>query len=364
MCILGIEEPLTTWLDTHIKLDVNARNARNWSLLSLAIHHRHPHIWKLLLHRGAVCTADGSYCGNPLATAASVSPEATRDILDYGIDPNLNFYVQSPNDSRRFHIGYGTPLAAAALEGELECIEILTDAGANVNQALESLEYPSSALAIAAWRGNTQAVEKLIARGADINMELKTPAVTAFGRARAAASAGGHISAMKALLRNMTTDDVNKKLKTAAYGSALAAAAGAWKTNPEAIKLLIDHGAQVNDPLPCGYGSALAAAAFALKGSTENGQMGQALKDFMVKMRLQDAPFHSVVAAVYDSPLKDEIITHQGDAVVVQLLLEYGAEVMMPLAGQHKNALNAAQKSGNEEVLQLMMAMLLQKTII
>ena len=91
--------------------------------------------------------------------------------------------------------GYGSALAAAAYDDNLEIVKVLLDAGANVDLLLNG-RY-GSALATAACYGNLDIVKFLcLEAGADVNLLLKS----SFGSALAAAAYNARLEIVKFLL--------------------------------------------------------------------------------------------------------------------------------------------------------------------
>ncbi|KAJ4165744.1 hypothetical protein LMH87_007364 [Akanthomyces muscarius] len=142
-------------------------------------------------------------------------------LLEAGVDHSIRCNSghtdhDSDHDSCKF--GFGSPLAAAVAQGEVDCARFLLERGAKVNAICESGKY-GSALAAAASEGWQNCIDLLIEHGADAKSNLE------FGL----------------------------------YGSPLAAAASSDVV--DCVRVLIDHGAEVNNYLEFGEcGSALAAA--------------------------------------------------------------------------------------------------------
>lgn len=171
-------------------------------------------------------------------------PEIVPLLVRHGADVNL---LGGEN---------GSALAEACLWGNLACLTSLIQAGARVNQKLDSGNY-GSALATAAFSGAVRCVEALIEAGADVNQELEAGN---YGSSLAAAACGGHLACVRVLLR--AGANVNQALAVGDYGSALAAAAAAGRL--ECLIALLEGEADPGQLLPEGkYGSALAAAAHA-----------------------------------------------------------------------------------------------------
>ena len=149
---------------------------------------------------------------------------------------------------------YGSALAAAAAEGNLEIVKFLClEAGADVNLLLKS--FCGSALAAAAFQDNLEIVKFLyLEAGADVNLLLNG----GYGSALAAAAYDDNLEIVKVLLDAGANVDL---LLNGRYGSALATAA--CYGNLDIVKFLcLEAGADVNLLLKSSFGSALAAAAY------------------------------------------------------------------------------------------------------
>ncbi|KAL7942840.1 hypothetical protein V8C42DRAFT_330528 [Trichoderma barbatum] len=162
--------------------------------------------------------------GDGESTAAQQAAMEQPKMLQWMVDQGI-VDLQRENDSGH---GYGSVLIAAAGEGNVESVQILLKAGADVNAAVKNGRY-GSALAVAAYTDNGEAVRLLLDGGADPNLALKC------GR----------------------------------YGSALVASvARRWRTNrkekrEEVVHMLLEAGADPTVVFNHGeHGSALVAVAF------------------------------------------------------------------------------------------------------
>ena len=141
---------------------------------------------------------------------------------------------------------YGSALAAAAAEGNLEIVKFLClEAGADVNLLLNG-GY-GSALAAAAYDDNLEIVKVLLDAGANVDLLLNGR----YGSALATAACYGNLDIVKFLCLEAGAD-VNLLLKSS-FGSALAAAA--YNARLEIVKFLLDAGANMDLPFENGrYG--------------------------------------------------------------------------------------------------------------
>ncbi|CAG8262886.1 unnamed protein product [Penicillium salamii] len=194
---------------------------------------------------------------------------------------------------------YGNALQAAALNGSPETVQILLGAGADVNA--QGGEY-GNALQAAAWRGSPEIVQILLGAGADVNVQGGE-----YGNALQAAAYNGSPETVQILLG--AGADVNAL--GGEYGNALQAAA--WRGSPEIVQILLGAGADVN--VQGGeYGNALQAAAY--NGSPET-----------VQILLGAGADVNARGGEHGSPLLAAI--HEGYADEVQILLRAGADSLL-----------------------------------
>lgn len=244
ICILGFCNLLKDYWIPGI--DVIQTNRFQMDLLSLAAHYGQVNLCCKFIELGSNVNRQldsPSRSQSALCAAVSFgSIEAVKFLLGKGADPNLPLTGASA-------------VCASITKGKgTEYIEVLREAGADLNLPCGprcSLAYPFES---AAADGNVEAAKYLLNHGANVDLYSENGI---FGSALTAAAHGG--SEQLCLLLIDRGVDVNASLRGGRYGSALAAA-----STREVCQLLIKHGADVNASLKCGeYGSALAAAAYA-----------------------------------------------------------------------------------------------------
>jgi ankyrin repeat protein len=213
--------------------DLNALDLdKGWTPLIYAIKGHHPDAVQILLDAGADPAAySGRQHFSPLALAAG---EGNIDILKLllakGADPN----VATPPA--------WLPLMCAAANGDCEAIKLLLDHGADPN-AYNSQNF--TPLRAATANGQLDAMKLLMDRGARDQD---------FPDALYDAAAKGQLGVLKYLLDRGVHADDNY------YGHSAVTVAGIMN-HPDAVRLLLDHGAPVNAPEPGEWSLAASAAA-------------------------------------------------------------------------------------------------------
>ena len=217
---------------------VDAASVDGVTALHWAVHRDLPELVRLLLDSGADVSAANRYGVQPIALAATNGSAAVlRRLLDAGADPN----AAMP--------GGETALMTAARAGPPEAVRVLLRAGADPN-ARDDLGG-QTAVMWAAARNNAPAVHALAELGADLHVRtagpspppsrsyFRSPAPTSFTALLFAVRAGA-IDAVRALLD--AGADIDDTLSDGQSALVVAAANAHW----ELADYLLDRGADPN----------------------------------------------------------------------------------------------------------------------
>ncbi len=135
--------------------DVNAKNKRGWTALSVAAFNDRMEVIKYLIAQGADIKLVGAYNRTALMNAASNgNVELVKLLLSKGADPKFQSFGLNV-------------LMAAAIAGNAEVVKLLLDKGADVHT--KNKEDGNTALFYAANNGSLDIVKLLLEKGADIN---------------------------------------------------------------------------------------------------------------------------------------------------------------------------------------------------
>ncbi|KAI5836717.1 ankyrin repeat-containing domain protein [Morchella snyderi] len=246
-------------------------------------------MFKMILDAGADVTIYRTEGGTALYAAAayrerSEGPEIVNLLVDAGgnVDAEGGYH--------------STPLAAEAYRGSREMVEILLEAGADVDRQARGTSKPHWALKSAWGQGRADVVEFLQASGARNNIDGKY-----YGPPLSYAARWNHIGMAKMLLD--ADNDVN--IPAEEYGKALCAAAS--EGHIEMLKIIGAAGVGVNIEVE-EYGRALHIAARACRSG-----MLKVLLDYRADMNTQ-------VEAAYGIALRSAV--NDDDIDAVKLLLE------------------------------------------
>ena len=223
-------------------VDVNAAAPDGASALHWAVHRNDPTLVKLLIDAGADVSAANRYGVRPISLAAENGNAAILErLLEAGADPNTPLP------------GGETALMTAARGGDTDAIRVLLVNGADPN-ARENLRG-QTALMWAAARNNAAAIHILAELGGDISARTDNPPQGRGSTFASPPSTGftpllfavraGHIDAVRALLE--VGADVNDLLSDGQSALVVAAANAHW----ELADYLLDRGA---DPALAGAG--------------------------------------------------------------------------------------------------------------
>jgi ankyrin repeat protein len=221
------------------RADVNATGVDGTTPLHWAVHHDNAELVELLVRSGADVTRENRYGVRPLWLAAvNGSPKVLALLLRAGADPNTAM------------AGGETAAMTAARAGNPDAVRALAEAGADVN-ARDA--RGQTALMWAAARNNAAAIKALVESGADLKVRTNNPA-SGGGRGNSVfngpaptgfsallfAVRSGSVDAVRALLD--AGADVNETLTDGESALVVAAANAHW----EVASLLIDRGADPN----------------------------------------------------------------------------------------------------------------------
>ncbi len=200
----------------------------------------------LLLEKGANINKKNSDGRTPLICAVwSDQNDMVRLLLDKGAAPNISDNTAS------------TPLHIAAFKGNKKCVEMLIEKGADIN-ALDSVAC--TPLYTAAQQGRKSCVEVLINSGANVNCKCGQYVYSNYQGGggqyytyQPQASFGGNL--VGALVGSLTAELVASSLAGSSIQSKMDTPlhCAAEKGHSEVVKVLIEHGADVNAKNINGY---------------------------------------------------------------------------------------------------------------
>ena len=221
------------------RADVNATGVDGTTALHWAVHHDNAELVELLIRNGAGVKRENRYGVQPLWLAAvNGSPKVLALLLRAGADPNTAMN------------GGETVAMTAARAGNPDAVRALAEAGADLN-AKDA--RGQTALMWAAARNNAEAIKALVQSGADLkvrtnnpaggggrgNSVFNSPAPTGF-TAFLFAVRSGSVDAVRALLD--AGADVNDTLSDGESALVVATANAHWQV----ASLLLDRGANPN----------------------------------------------------------------------------------------------------------------------
>jgi ankyrin repeat protein len=217
-----------------LKADSSLGVTWRWAIYN-GLAHLSKHLLSAHLSEGGVDTSMTEYTNALLTASINGLAKVVQMLMDAGADVN----------AQGGH--FGNALQAASQGGHEKVVEMLMDAGADVNA---QGGHFGNALQAASQGGHEKVVEMLLAAGADVNAQGGH-----FGNALQAASQGGHEKVVEMLLAaGADVDAQGRHFDNALY----AASQGGHE---KVVQMLMDAGAYVNAH-GGHFGNALQAAKF------------------------------------------------------------------------------------------------------
>jgi ankyrin repeat protein len=282
-------------------------------LLRLAVKKRAPEVLRLLIGVAEQLMSEGLL----ESILWEHSGEGNTEIVQMLLDAGTNVNAQGGQ--------YGNALQAASVGGHKEIVQLLLDKDADVNA---QGGYHDNALQAASAGGHEEIVQLLLDKDANVNAQGGL-----YGNALQAASSGGH----KEIVQLLFDKDADINAQGGHWSNALqAASAGGHK---EIVQLLLDKDADVNAQVRF-YGNALQAAS-----AGGHKEIVQLLLDKDADVNAQSGYHGNALQAASSGGHKE----------IVQLLLDKDADVNAQ-GGHHGNALQAASVGGHKEIVQLLRA--------
>ncbi|KAI4644465.1 hypothetical protein J4E93_006368 [Alternaria ventricosa] len=333
--------------------------------LQAAVHTGDEDTIRLLIEEGADVNAFGGHFSYAIVAAVEQGDSTATKILGEGDEECCEVLLQAGADVNAVGGPYGTPLQAAAWAEDMESVQVLLKAGADISITEPISGEYGSALQAACAAGSFDIVKELLQHGAAVNIR---PANGKFGGALSAAAAGGFDKLVKLLIKHHA--DVNasgglhgfpilaaaqsgvlpvvqRLLDNGANASALGGilgstvAAAAYGNDLEIMRLLIEHGADVHAK-GGKYGDALQTAAMKADMAIIEELLDRAIE----LVNHHDGKYHTaLVAASYFNRME-----------VVVKLLDAGADFRVQ-GGMYRSAISAAAIRGNKTILDKFLAM-------
>jgi ankyrin repeat protein len=168
-----------------------------------------------------------------LAASASAAGSSIADAAMSGDKTLLLTLLKQKNDVNAAQPDGATAIQWAAYRNDLEMAGLLIAAGADVNKPNRDGATP---LWLAAENGNSAMLERLLQGGADPNGRQPSGATALMMAAR-----NGNLDAISVLLAHKADPSLKEKLR-----GTTALMWAAEQSHPAAVKLLIEHGAQID----------------------------------------------------------------------------------------------------------------------
>ncbi|RYN79003.1 hypothetical protein AA0117_g3867 [Alternaria alternata] len=295
------------------KFQIDSQNSSAKSILRWASRNGFETLVKLLLDGDSTLVDGIGVYKNPLHIAAE---EGHLGVIEVLLEAGADIDAVESDD---------TALFVATSEGRKEAVALLLDRGADANARGG---YNSNAIQEASYQGNREIVDLLIEKGADVNA-IAVEGNTALQKA----SYKGHKEIVELLIDRGA--DINAKGHF--YGTGIQAASRSG--HKEILELLIEKGGDVN--IQGGeLGNAIQAAS-----RTGHKECLELLLDKGADVNTQGGPYRCLFDEEFRNALEAACVG--GHREIVELLLDKGAGI--------GNALERASLYGHKEIVKLLL---------
>ena len=247
--------------------------------------------------------------------------------LNGGVDLAKMLLFAGANVRATTRLGGYTPLLMAARNGDDAMIRVLLDGGANPTEANGN---GTTALMLAAVSGHADAVATLVERGADVNAREHARGETAL----MFAAANGRVEAIRLLTAHgADVKTTTRVLDVSAFSKEMADAAG--------------------PPAPRSTGTASAVAPGTAPAAPRAGRAGRGANQ---RGGVDRRYLYNELVSTEGGMTALLLAARQGELESVKALLESGADINQPGAGDHTTPLLIAAINGRFDLAQFLLA--------